>query len=77
MNPDMLLGGRYTPSWCLPRHKVAIVVPYRNRTHQLSMFLLNLLPILQRQLIKFGIFVIDQVKMTVLNRVSQPANRNK
>ena len=61
MNPEMLPGGRFTPSWCKPRHKVAIVIPYRNRAEQLSLFLTNYIPILQRQLIKFGIFVIDLV----------------
>ena len=61
MNPEMLPGGRFTPSWCKPRHRVAIVIPYRNRPEQLSLFLLNYLPVLQRQLIKFGIFVVDLV----------------
>ena len=65
MNPEMLPGGRFTPTWCKPRHRVAIVIPYRNRTEQLGLFLLNYLPILQRQLTKFGIFVIDLVSLTL------------
>ena len=53
-------GGRYEPSDCRPRHTVAIVVPFRNRESQLSIFLAYIHPVLQRQQLAYTIFVIEQ-----------------
>ena len=56
-------GGRFRPK---SQHKVAIVIPYRNRTEQLRTFLNCLHPILQRQDLDYGIFVVDQVSVFIV-----------
>ena len=35
-------GGRFQPPGCKARHRVAIIVPYRDREHHLRIFLLNI-----------------------------------
>lgn len=54
-------GGRYKPPNCTSRHRVAIIVPFRDREIHLKIFLNNLHPILQRQQIEYGIYVVDLV----------------
>ena len=55
-------GGRHFPAVnCQPRNKVAILIPYRNRDRELRVLLHHLHPILQRQQLSYGIFVIEQV----------------
>ena len=62
-------GGRGKPTHCFPRHRVAIIIPYRNRDKQLRTFLYNIHPILQRQELDYGIYVVEQVKLcTLLNK---------
>ena len=53
-------GGWWKPN-CIVNKKVAILVPYRNRPEQLDVFLNHMHPILQRQLLNYRIFVIEQV----------------
>lgn len=65
---DLKPGGRYWPESCTARHKVAIIIPYRDRERHLRMFLHNLHPILQRQLIDYGIYVIEEAGKTKFNR---------
>ena len=43
------LGGRWQPPYCISRHKVAIIVPYRDRLNNLEMFLRHMHPFLSRQ----------------------------
>ena len=57
---NMEPGGQFSPD-CKTRHKVAILIPCRDRDEHLRKLLDHLLPILQRQLITFGIYVIEQV----------------
>ena len=40
---------------------MAILIPYRNRDRELRVLLHHLHPILQRQQLSYGIFVIEQV----------------
>ncbi|GFT85315.1 beta-1,4-N-acetylgalactosaminyltransferase bre-4 [Trichonephila clavipes] len=47
-------GGRFRPSDCIARNKVALVIPYRDREEHLRIFLHNLHPILQRQQLDYG-----------------------
>ena len=58
---DVEPGGMWEPSTCVPRHHVAIIIPYRERWNHLRILLHFLIPVLQRQLIKFRIFVVEQV----------------
>lgn len=60
-NPDVSLGGKYTPPDCLPRQKVAILIPFRHREHHLKYWLHYLHPILRRQKVAYGIYIINQV----------------
>ncbi|CAN7937157.1 unnamed protein product [Ixodes hexagonus] len=57
----IMQGGRFKPMDCRARHRVAILIPYRNREHHLRVFLYNMHQLLPRQQIDYGIFVIEQV----------------
>ncbi len=61
LNPELQPGGKWSPSSCLPRHRVAVVIPYRDRKQHLLVLLAHLHPVLQRQLISYQIFVVEQV----------------
>lgn len=61
-NPNVKMGGRYTPRDCVSPHKVAIIIPFRNRQEHLKYWLYYLHPILQRQQLDYGIYVINQVR---------------
>jgi hypothetical protein len=54
------VGGRYKPAECQSQHKVAIVVPVRNRTDHLTVFLRYMHPFLQRQQLNYIIIVVEQ-----------------
>ena len=58
---DMLEGGLYRPQECAARHRVAIIIPFRDREEHLHIFLNHLLPILKRQLLEFRIYVVDLI----------------
>ena len=62
---ELTSGGRWRPSWCVARHRVAILVPYRNRERDLLSLLKVLHGVLRRQLIDYTIFVIEQVRVGV------------
>lgn len=61
-NPEVKVGGRYAPKDCISPHKVAIIIPFRNRQEHLKYWLYYLHPILQRQQLDYGIYVINQVR---------------
>lgn len=61
-NPSVLLGGRYTPPDCTPAQTVAVIIPFRHREHHLRYWLHYLHPILRRQRLRYGIYVINQVR---------------
>ncbi|XP_045196282.2 uncharacterized protein LOC123551417 [Mercenaria mercenaria] len=61
-------GGRYKPTHCLARHRVAIVVPYRDREIHLKIFLKNIHPFLQSQQLDYGIFVVEMAQDIKFNR---------
>uniref|UniRef100_A0A8C9NYH4 Beta-1,4-galactosyltransferase n=1 Tax=Spermophilus dauricus TaxID=99837 RepID=A0A8C9NYH4_SPEDA len=67
-NPEVKVGGRYTPKDCISPHKVAIIIPFRNRQEHLKYWLYYLHPILQRQQLDYGIYVINQAGDTMFNR---------
>ncbi|XP_077557143.1 beta-1,4-N-acetylgalactosaminyltransferase bre-4-like [Haemaphysalis longicornis] len=58
--PDVRMGGSFQPKDCTPRHRVAILVPYRNRAENLKVLIYNLNRVLANQQIDYGIFVIEQ-----------------
>ena len=63
-------GGRGFPSNCIARHRVAIIIPFRDRPNHLQTLLYNLHPILLRQQVDYQIFVIEQEGeyMSAMNR---------
>jgi hypothetical protein len=54
-------GGRWTPKDCNSRHKVAIIVPYRDREPHLKLFLNHMHSFLQQQSIEYSIYIIEEV----------------
>ncbi|XP_030257987.1 beta-1,4-galactosyltransferase 2 [Sparus aurata] len=67
-NPNVTEGGRYTPPDCQPRWKVAIIIPFRHRENHLKYWLHYLHPILRRQRIDYGIYIINQLGEDTFNR---------
>lgn len=57
----VLSGGFWKPSGCLPRQRVAIIVPYRDREPHLKIFLQIIHPFLQKQLLQYTVFIVEQV----------------
>ena len=55
-----LNNGRWTPAGCKARHRVAIIVPYKNRLQNLNYFLVNMHPFLQKQMLEYQIFIVEQ-----------------
>uniref|UniRef100_A0A8D2GMR0 Beta-1,4-galactosyltransferase n=1 Tax=Urocitellus parryii TaxID=9999 RepID=A0A8D2GMR0_UROPR len=67
-DPTIKLGGHWKPSDCLPRWKVAILIPFRNRHEHLPVLLRHLIPMLQRQRLQFAFYVVEQVGTQPFNR---------
>ncbi|XP_034038153.1 beta-1,4-galactosyltransferase 1-like [Thalassophryne amazonica] len=67
-NPNVMMGGRYRPKDCMALQKVAIIIPFRNRNEHLKYWLHYLHPILQRQQLDYGIFIINQDGDGAFNR---------
>lgn len=61
MYPDVQAGGHWSPPGCLARHRVAIVVPYRDREAHLRMLLHNLHGFLSKQQLDYAIVIVEQV----------------
>lgn len=56
-----LPGGRWVPDWCQPRHRIAVLIPFRNRQRHLRIFIPHMRQFLQRQLVDYTIYVVEQV----------------
>ena len=54
-------GGFYQPNDCIPREKLAIIIPYRDRETNLMLLLKYLHPFLQNQSRYYRIILIEQV----------------
>ncbi|ROT81379.1 Beta-1,4-N-acetylgalactosaminyltransferase bre-4 [Penaeus vannamei] len=66
--PELEPGGRFRPAECRARHRVAIIIPYRDRVQHLAMFIYHIHPILQRQQIDYAIYVVEQAGSGKFNR---------
>ncbi|CAK1555897.1 unnamed protein product [Leptosia nina] len=66
--PEVHRGGRYSPPNCTARHKVAIIVPYRDRQQHLAIFLNHMHPFLMKQQVEYGIFIVEQEGSSDFNR---------
>ncbi|XP_036406960.1 beta-1,4-galactosyltransferase 1 [Megalops cyprinoides] len=67
-NPGLEEGGRYKPKDCVALQKVAIIIPFRKRDEHLKYWLYYLHPILQRQQLDYGVYIIAQDGEEVFNR---------
>ncbi|XP_051560689.1 beta-1,4-galactosyltransferase 1 [Myxocyprinus asiaticus] len=67
-NPLLFMGGRYKPSNCVAHQKVAIIIPFRNRDEHLKYWLHYLHPVLQRQQLDYGVYIIEQDGDVTFNR---------
>lgn len=67
-NPRITSGGRFKPPDCLALQKVAMIIPFRNRDEHLKYWLYYLHPILQRQQLDYGVYVINQDGDATFNR---------
>ncbi|NWU48270.1 B4GT1 galactosyltransferase, partial [Dromas ardeola] len=68
INPEVKTGGRFAPKDCIALQKVAIIIPFRNREEHLKYWLYYLHPILQRQQLDYGVYVINQGGEEEFNR---------
>ncbi|CAK1555896.1 unnamed protein product [Leptosia nina] len=66
--PEVDSGGFYSPPNCTARHKVAIIVPFRDRHQHLAIFLNHMHPFLMKQQIEYGIFIVEQNDTSAFNR---------
>ncbi|XP_071341565.1 beta-1,4-galactosyltransferase 1-like [Trachinotus anak] len=62
------MGGRFKPPECISQHKVAVIIPFRNRHEHLTHWLYYLHPILRRQQLDYGVYVINQYGEGTFNR---------
>ncbi|KAL3272319.1 hypothetical protein HHI36_024268 [Cryptolaemus montrouzieri] len=53
-------GGNYAPDTCNVLKKMALIIPFRCRGAHLLLFLQHMHPFLQRQLLDYTIFIIEQ-----------------
>ena len=67
-HPQVQLGGLYRPTSCRARHKVAIIVPYRDRYEILKHFLFHTHQFLQRQQLDYRIYVCEQAFTKTFNK---------
>ncbi|KAL1439609.1 hypothetical protein MTO96_010085 [Rhipicephalus appendiculatus] len=58
--PHVMPGGRWFPTGRTARHRLAIVVPYRDRLNNLQAFLQHMHPFLQNQQLDYGIYIVEQ-----------------
>jgi hypothetical protein len=53
---------------CISDKNVAIIIPHRNRLPNLKIFLNNMIPLLTKQKINFGIYVVEPLENIEFNR---------
>lgn len=66
--PDVKAGGQHRPKQCLARHKIAMIVPYRDRVDILKRFLFHTHQFLQRQQLDYRIYVCEQAFNKTFNK---------
>ncbi|KAI6232944.1 Beta-1,4-N-acetylgalactosaminyltransferase bre-4 [Aphelenchoides fujianensis] len=66
--PQLQAGGHGQPADCKARHRVAIIVAYRDREEHLRIFLHNLHGVLQKQQLDYSIFIVEQIANQTFNR---------
>lgn len=59
-------GGTWKPDECKAIHKVAVIIPYRDRKSHLTRLLDFLYPIMQKQRLDFKFIVTEQVSIVYI-----------
>lgn len=68
---SLMIGGRGLAKVnrnCSSSRNIAFIIPYRDRLESLKIFLSNMHPILTKQNINYGIYLIEPVKNVTFNR---------
>lgn len=68
MKYDIRKGGKHSPKDCKSIQKVAIIVPFRNRLTHLQLFVQHIHPFLNKQLIDYTLFIVEQNDSKAFNR---------
>ncbi|RCN27360.1 N-acetyllactosaminide 3-alpha-galactosyltransferase, partial [Ancylostoma caninum] len=68
-HPEVKPGGEWSPSDCKARHRVAVIIPFRDRQSHLTRLLDFLIPVLQRQRLDFRFIVTEQYGNDLLIKV--------
>jgi len=63
-----LQGGSWRPGNCTARHRIAVIVPYRDRERHLNIFVRYMHPFLQRQMLDYTVYVVQQVTFSLYSR---------
>jgi hypothetical protein len=61
LHPELEAGGSWHPANCSTKQRLAVIIPYRDRMDHLQELLDHLHPFLQKQLLDYTIFVVEQV----------------
>lgn len=64
------LGGQFAPTNCKSKYRVAVIIPYRNRSQQLPILLNNIHPFMMKQKIDYGVFLVEQMQGLSFNKAS-------
>ncbi|XP_052809120.1 beta-1,4-N-acetylgalactosaminyltransferase bre-4-like [Mya arenaria] len=65
---DVSQGGTWSPEGCVARQRIAITIPFRDRQKHLDILVYNLVPVLKRQEVAFGVFVVEQFGNSTFNK---------
>ncbi|XP_046368477.2 beta-1,4-N-acetylgalactosaminyltransferase bre-4-like [Haliotis rufescens] len=65
---DLEPGGLFRPTECTSSQRVAVIVPFRERSLHLKIFLNNIHPFLKKQRVEYMILVVEQAPGSRLNR---------
>lgn len=65
---NLELGGKWSPKHCKARHRVAIVVPYKDRQDNLNCFMHHMHSFLQTQELEYQLFVVEQTNDNLFNK---------
>jgi len=63
-------GGWFQPVHCKAKRKVAVIIPFRKRASQLTVFLRHMHPLLMRQELTYRIIVVEQLDDDAFNRAT-------
>lgn len=62
------IDGRWQPIDCKARHRVAVIIPFKDRANNLNYFLNHMHPFLQKQELEYQIFIVEQSNDQLFNK---------